>query len=66
MLKGRASAAASETEPRMPAHPFTVRTRQLDRRSRWLARRSRVRMTETMTCIHTSRVTTTAAHTAAP
>lgn len=66
VLKGRASAAASETEPRMPAHPFTVRTRQLARRSRWLTRRSRLRMIEVATCSHTSRVRTTAAHTAAP
>lgn len=51
VVKGRASAAASETEPRIPAHPFTVRRRQLARRSRWLARRSRLRMSTVTRCV---------------
>ena len=41
---GSASAAASETAPRMPAQPTTTRPRQLPRRATWLARRSSARI----------------------
>ena len=61
---GSASAAASETAPRMPAQPTIVRPCQLPRRARCDSRRSIARITNTSVWLHTSRVTTTAALTA--
>jgi len=69
---GRASAAASETEPRMPAQPRIVRWRQPARRARWLSRRSSARIAQALTCTQASRQpittseTTTAVTSSAP
>ena len=42
---GSASAAASETAPRIPAQPPTNRCCQVARRARWASRRSIARIT---------------------
>lgn len=52
VVKGIASAAASETEPRIPLQEPTIRVRQSERRARWLSRRSSVRITTVTVNIH--------------
>ena len=44
VVSGSASAAASETAPRIPAHATTKRRAGPTRRSRWLGRRSMARI----------------------
>ena len=55
----RASAAASETDPRMPHQLMIIRLCQVERRSRCDSRRSSARMTKTAVWLQISRVTMT-------
>ena len=55
-VDGTASAAASDTAPRKPAHPLTMRCRHPTRRVRCTARRSTARMTKGVRSTQSSRV----------
>jgi hypothetical protein len=44
VVRGRASAAASDTAPRIPLQPATSRSLTLARRARWAGRRSRAQI----------------------
>ena len=65
VLRGSASAAASETAPRIPAQLPTTRKRQLARRARCDSRRSSVRTRKVTMKFHRKRAAITVAQTAA-
>ena len=65
MLNGIASAAASDTDPRIPAQPMTIRSCQRERRARWDSRRSSARMANGVVSTQSSRTPITAAATRA-
>jgi hypothetical protein len=55
VVGGSASAAASDTDPRIPAHAIASRGRHPTRRPRWLERRSSALITYGTVNSHTNR-----------
>lgn len=65
VVSGSASAAASETAPRIPAQLATTRKRQFARRCRCAGRRSKVRISAVIPKPQAKRTKTTATQTSA-